>query len=925
MAAVSIVLAAVVLGACNDKPANVDAAPAQAAAPAMRPAATGGLSTRLIEYKNKLQQDPFSADARFGLGAALLEQGNPRAAEAELTRALELGFDKNAVLPPLARTWNLLGRSKALIENHANTVLSDPVASAELKSALAWAYVRGGDAKSARAMVEAALKDDPKSARARVLMANIAMSDGKVDEALSSLEQTLTEHPQAAEAWELKGDILLLAKSQVAPAMAAYEQALRVDPLHLSTHAKLVTAALDNEGVAAAQLRLNKLMEVASGTPPALYLSAKLALAKRDAAGAREFIQRALTEYPKDLRSLILGAEIELQLGSLRAAEEHLSNALTIAPTLPRVRYMLAQTYIRLASPDKAQVILEPLLRLKAPDATALGLSAEAALQAGLSFKAMRLFELAAAADPKNTRYRTVLALNRIAKGEVEGGFAELESAAAADPTSYADQALLAAKIRKGDLKGAEKAAQRLVTKFPDKALTHLMLGRVKFQSADLAAARRHFERAIELDPAFLPATLALAELELSARQPAKAKQHLQSLLGRAPNNMDALLAMSAIERNAGEPTAKLTANLEKLVQMHPDKAKPRLALINHLLEAGEATAALQAAQSASTRLVGDLNVADALGRAQFAAGESAQALTTFRTIVSARPRAPEPVLRMADVYFARNEIDSALEYYKRAVALRPGSIDARIKVVGLATVKKNWSEALLGARDVQRIAPADPRGYHLEGLVYAAQRQWDPAITAFRAGLKRGKLAETAIQLHTALVTNKKVAEAARFSAEWIAQNPRDYQFIGYQGEYALAGRDFAAAEGHFRAVVKGDERNSNALNQLAIALSELGKPEALAFAQRAAELKPGNAEFMNTVAMIHFRQGSLSEALVVQKRAVEMSPKTPLLRLNLARLAVSTGDIALARANLDVLSAMGKDFPAQAAVWELRQKLPQ
>ena len=119
---------------------------------------------------------------------------NPRAAEIELSKALELGMDPNVVLPVLARTWILMGRSKELIAAHAETRLTNPTAAAELKAAVGLAYANTGDAPRARAMADAALTDDPQSARARVLQAQIALSDRRVDDALRSIDETLVAH-----------------------------------------------------------------------------------------------------------------------------------------------------------------------------------------------------------------------------------------------------------------------------------------------------------------------------------------------------------------------------------------------------------------------------------------------------------------------------------------------------------------------------------------------------------------------------------------------------------------------------------------------------------------------------------------------------------------------------------------------------------
>ena len=919
-----LALTLALLTACIDKPTADDTSAAEATA-ATAAAATSGLSTRVIEFKNKLQQDPFSADARFGLGAALLELGNPRAAEAEFTRALELGFDKDLVLPPLARTWNLLGRSKELIEAHAGTQLSNAAASAELKSALAWAYVHRGDAKTARAMVDSALKDDPKSPRALVLNANIAMSDGKVDEALRSLEQTLAEHPQSSEAWELKGDVLLMVKGQMAAAVAAYEQALRVDPQHLPTHAKLVTTALDNEGVVAAQARLDKLVAVGPGSLPAQYLSARLKLAKGDVNAARETIQRTLIEYPKDLRSLLLAAEIELRGGTLRTAEEHLATALTLAPAVPRTRHLLAQVYLRSGAPEKAQMIVEPLLRGNRVDATALGLAADAAMQAGQSAAATRLYERAVAAEPGNARFRTSLALARMTKGDLEGGVRDLEAAAASDRTIYSDLALLSARLRMGDLGAALKSAERVALKQPKRPLPQWVLGRLKLRSKSFDDARQHFERALEFDASFLPAVVSLAELDLMANDAAQARRRFERVLAINPNSLDALLGLAEIRARSGEAFKTVASSLETAVRLHPSQPRAWLAWVNHLIRAGDGAAALLAAQSATGALPDNLNVTDALGRAQMAAGESAQALSTFRKIVTARPRAAEPHVRMADVYLARQEVDSAIDSFRLAVALQPDLLSAQVKLAGLATVKKNWPEALKVARNVQRVRPKDATGFHLEGLVYAAQQQWEPALAAFRSAAQRGESSELTVQLHGALSSAGKKDEAARLAKQWLEKSPKDIEVLRYLADLALVDKEYGTADAHYRAILTRSERDADAMNNLAWILNEQAKPGGLALALQATQLRPGRADMLDTLAMSQAREGQLAAALQTQKRAVELAPNTPELRLSLARIAVKVGDVSLARTQLDKLSALGKAFAGQTEVWQLRQQLQQ
>ena len=100
--------------------------------------------------------------------------------------------------------------------------------------------------------------------------------------------------------------------------------------------------------------------------------------------------------------------------------------------------------------------------------------------------------------------------------------------------------------------------------------------------------------------------------------------------------------------------------------------------------------------------------------------------------------------------------------------------------------------------------------------------------------------------------------------------------------------------------------------------------KPGAVDFARRALALEPKNVNAMDTLATALASDGQDAEALVLQKTAVEAAPNVHVLKLGLARLAIKTKDFKLAHAKLDELSALGKKFPAQSEVWQLRQQLP-
>ena len=68
----------------------------------------------VIQFKAALQKDPSSAQARYLLGKALLEAGDPSGATLELSKAMDAQYDQTLVLPVLARAMLLSGGARKL-------------------------------------------------------------------------------------------------------------------------------------------------------------------------------------------------------------------------------------------------------------------------------------------------------------------------------------------------------------------------------------------------------------------------------------------------------------------------------------------------------------------------------------------------------------------------------------------------------------------------------------------------------------------------------------------------------------------------------------------------------------------------------------------------------------------------------------------
>jgi Flp pilus assembly protein TadD len=155
------------------------------------------------------------------------------------------------------------------------------------------------------------------------------------------------------------------------------------------------------------------------------------------------------------------------------------------------------------------------------------------------------------------------------------------------------------------------------------------------------------------------------------------------------------------------------------------------------------------------------------------------------------------------------------------------------------------------------------------------------------------------------------------------MKSNPKDLLFDYVMAEVAIMRSKYAEAEPRLRRVLAVNPDNVLALNNLAWALSQQGKPGAAALAQRAVDAAPTNVSLLDTLATAQAAEGQPALAVATQQRALELAPDNHDLRLGLARFALQAGNKALASQQLQRLRDLGPAYKQQAEVTRLSQSL--
>ena len=845
----------------------------------------------------------------------MLETGEPNAAETEVRKALELKYPADEAYPLLARTLLAQGNYNKVISELGDRKLESAQARAELGTSVATAHLALGDPKSARASIDAALAGLPPDARALTLKAQIAAAANDLPEASKLIAAALALAPKDSDALLVKAQ-LEVAADRRDEAVATLEGAVEGGDANAFNARVMLTSLLVTSGKldkAAAQVEaMKKLAPQQFGT---LYSDALVSFSRGDAAHARDVMQKVLAVKPDHLPSLLLSGLINLQLGSYAVAEDALSKVVAQAPNAVSARRALAMTYLRSGRANQAIETLDPALQRAPDDAQLLRTAGEAYLASGNLPKAAQYYGRASAIDKGDVTSKVRLAQVRYATGDTARALNDLESLSAADSSEYqADLALITAHLRRREFDQALAAVASLEKKQPANPLTYNIKGVVFVSKRDFKSARASFEKALELQPDFFAAARNLGLLDVQQRKSDVAKKRYEQMLAKDPKNVQVLLALAELLSVTGHGPDEVKAAIDRAIVAAPTSVAPRMALVGYYSSQRDAKAALSAAQSAQAAFPNDAQVIAALGATQLAAGESNQALETFKRLVQLQPENATSLLRLAEAQVAVKDYNAAIETLRKMLVIQPDQPQGWVGIAKVYVLSGHPEDAIAEARKVQKEHPDRALGFALEAEVLGAQKKWTEAAAAYREAIVRQPLPVLAIARYNALQNAGKSAEATDIAEKWIKENPKDATFRSYLGDQSQLKKDYRAAVLHYQAALRNEPDNPRLLNNLAYALTELGDPKASEIAERAYVQAPFNANVIDTFGWALVQTSDVNRGTELLRAALSLAPANPEIRLHLAKALLKSGDKASARRELETLAKLDQSSPIRA-----------
>jgi serine/threonine protein kinase/tetratricopeptide (TPR) repeat protein len=310
------------------------------------------------------------------------------------------------------------------------------------------------------------------------------------------------------------------------------------------------------------------------------------------------------------------------------------------------------------------------------------------------------------------------------------------------------------------------------------------------------------------------------------------------------------------------------------------------LASLGSVLEgAGAATEAAALLQRAQERHPEDFWLNYNLGHVLlFKLSMSAEAVGYFRAAVAVRPGSAEARSILGLALFYSNDSDGAIAAYREAIALDPKFAIAHINLADALSRKGDYDAAVAAYSECLRLQPDIAEAWAKRGRAYAHLKQWDKALADYSEAVKRdpkdaaawhnrGQALNELGQPEQALADYSKALEMTPENAEaWLNRGEAYYELHRYEK---------AVAE--FSKAVEVDPKLAWAWCGRYLAHRQLMQwDEGVADVSKALELEPDDPAFQGMLAWLLATHPDATKrdprrAVELAGKAVQAAPADP------------------------------------------------
>jgi tetratricopeptide (TPR) repeat protein len=837
-----------------------------------------------IEYMNVLGTDPTNRVALRGLGLALFQVGEMRAAIPCLLKAEEADPGDAEVRLKLGSLYLLMGlREKA--RERAEAVLRQETGHLDaLALYAASAGPRETDEAIARLLPHAARHAG--QARFQVALATLYAGRGDVEKAESLYRDALERLPQSWELHLARAD-LYARKRDLVRAGESYRAAAGLAPVTSLAPVKWARFCESEGRLDEARAILDGVLREAPDSGAAVMARAELALRDRDPALAAGLLEGFLKAEPSNVEAFLLLQRVKLAQGKVDEAIAGYQKVVTAFPKAAQGHYLLALAWLQKGEARKAIAGCERAMELEADHLDALRLMAELHIRAGQPDQALSAVRPYLARHPEDVSLLGVV-------GAAQGARKDHVQAAA----TY----------------------REMIRKMPTNPRGPYLLGLALRKLGREEEAAASFEAALKLDPAFLEPLDQVAGL-LAARggRWADGARRIEQQIAVVPESAAHSYLLGTYLSRMRDWEGAERAFL-KAVQQRPELTAAYVGLSHVYARTRRVDEALGKLDAALALRSND--VASLMMKALILTGRnrSAEAAEAYRQILALNPTFVPALNNLACLSLESPAMrEQAYEWARQARSLEPRDPRVADTLGWILYLKGDYQWALTLLQEALESLGAEPEVQYHVGLCQAALGNEDKARAACAKALELAgdfpgaREAKALLDILSAGDSLQERNGAGEVEAFLAAHSDSPLALVKGAAYYQRTG-DAGRARALFEKALAVHKGFVPALVGLArLWAGPLGKPDrALAYAKQAREAAPGDAEVALVLATLAFQGGDFQWAQSLLAEGAGRTAGTPesLFLLGLIQYAQGRTDEATNRVAQALQSGTG--FPS-------------
>lgn len=675
------------------------------------------------------------------------------------------------------------------------------------------------------------------SADQAVEKARESMVKGKFGDAVIQLKNALQQEPSRADARVLLGEALMNS-GDVASALIEFQKAdelkASADQLHpLTAKAMLLLGKVDK---VVAQFDGTSVNAPAAKAELFGYLAAaNLALGQRDV--AKKWIERALEQDAKQIDALLTRVRLLVLEGRAEAAQQALDEFLKIHPNSSRGHQQHAD--MALARGDRAG--------------------------------AMKSFEIAVTAEPKNFSAHTSLVLLHLQEQRLDAANAQLDKMrklAAGHPMVRYLGALIA--LQRNDLKAALEQAQAFLKSDPANLTGLRLVGFIALQQGQLELASSSFAKAVSVAPEDIQSRLGLARAQLAVGDGAAVVKTLLTPgqgKGGAPS-WDSTVLLGQAYMMLGD-NVRAEEYFRLAAKMNPRDVQSRTALALSAIKGGRAEEGLSdlraIASADSEGRVADIALVNVL----LMRGDFEQAEKAVQAMEKKQPDGVFGSFMRGVVQQRRGDIENARQTFEAVLKKSPRYFPAVSALVNMEMEAGDFSQARQRAESFFGKNSRDVQA----GMLLAQ-------VLGNEGSLKNDPKIRRQLVEHLALLSKANPAEATVRVSHVLA---------------LIEANDLRGANDAAQAALLEMPGRADLLDVLARVQNRLGdRTQAVQTYAKSIAANPALPDVHVRLAEVHAEHKDLTAALQSVRRALQIKPDYMPALNRLYELEVARGDLA-------------------------------